>query len=147
MAAVAAMEFNGVPVSQERLKQLRENWTQIQDHLIARIDADYQVFEGRTFKLERFQRWLVHNKLPWPILKSGRLDLSDDAFRQMAKISPSVAPLRELRHALSEMRLNDLAIGHDGRNRCLLSPFGARSGRTRHPTRNTFSGPASGFGT
>ena len=142
MAAVAAMEFNGVPVNLERLNQLRENWTQIQDHLIARIDTDYQVFEGRTFKLERFQRWLVHNKLPWPILESGRLDLSDDTFRQMAKISPSVAPLRELRHALSEMRLNDLAIGHDGRKRCLLSPFGARSGRNTPSNTKYIFGPS-----
>jgi DNA polymerase-1 len=142
MAAVAAMEFNGVPVNLERLNRLRENWTQIKDHLIARIDTNYQVFEGRTFKLERFQRFLVRNNLLWPVLDSGRLDLSDETFRQMSKISPSVAPLRELRHALSEMRLNDLAIGSDGRNRCLLSPFGARSGRNTPSNTKYIFGPS-----
>jgi DNA polymerase I len=47
----------------------------------------------------------------------------------MAKIHPEVSPLRELRHALSEMRLNDLSVGHDGRNRYLNSPYGTRTSR------------------
>ena len=37
--------------------------------------------------------------------------------------------MRELRSALSEMRLNDLAVGSDGRNRTLLSAFRSRTGR------------------
>jgi DNA polymerase-1 len=49
MAAVAAMEWFGVPVNRERLSLLRENWVAIQDSLIARIDSAYQVFDGRTF--------------------------------------------------------------------------------------------------
>jgi DNA polymerase I-like protein with 3'-5' exonuclease and polymerase domains len=49
----------------------------------------------------------------------------------MVKSNPSIAPLRELRHTLSEMRLFDLAVGDDGRNRTLLSPFRARTGRNQ----------------
>ena len=37
-------------------------------------------------------------------LKVGRLDLSDDAFREAAKAYPIISPLRELRSSLSEMR-------------------------------------------
>jgi integrase len=49
--------------------------------------------------------------------------LDDQTFRDMARSHAAVAPIRELRHALSQMRLADLAVGADGRNRCLLSPL------------------------
>ena len=41
--------------------------------------------------------WLAANNIPWPLLESGRLDLSDDTFRQQAPAYPAVSPLRELR--------------------------------------------------
>jgi len=142
MAAVARMEFAGVPVNVERLDQLRANWTRISDQLIARVDGNYGVFEGRTFKQDRFEGWLARNNIPWPVLDSGRLSLEDDTFREMAKIFPSVAPLRELRHALSDLRLNDLTVGTDDRNRCMLSPFGARSGRNTPSAAKYIFGPS-----
>ena len=49
-AAVAAMEFNGVPIDVPTLALLREHWTDIQDQLIADIDIDYGVYEGRIFQ-------------------------------------------------------------------------------------------------
>ena len=53
--------------------------------------------------------------IPWPLLlDSGQPDLKDTTFRQMAKAHPAVSPYRELRHSLSELRLNDLAVGRDG---------------------------------
>jgi hypothetical protein len=125
MAAAAAMEFAGTPIDTEMLAQLRAGWTDIQDQLIAEIDSDYGVFDGRTFKADRFAAWLGRKSIPWPLLESGRLDLSDDTFRQMAKSYPAVSPLRELRSALSELRLNDLAVGRDGRNRTILSALRA----------------------
>ena len=145
MAAIAAMEFYGVPINRGRLDLLRENWEAIQDRLIATINPSYQVFDGRTFKRDRFEHWLVRNNISWPRLESGQLDLEDDTFREMSKIVPTVAPLRELRHALSDMRLNALAVGSDGRNRCMLSPFGARSGRNTPSNTKYISVRAFGF--
>jgi DNA polymerase I len=142
MAAVAAMEWNGVPINRDWLHALRENWEPIQDRLILRIDPDYGVYEGRTFKTNLFERYLVRNNIPWPRLPSGRLNLEDDTFREMARVFQVLNPLRELRHALSEMRLNDLAVGSDGRNRCLLSPFGAKSGRNTPSNTRFIFGPA-----
>ena len=127
MAALARMERKGVPIDVGTLDHLRRNWWLIQDQLIAEIDADYGVYDGRTFKAERFATWLAQAGIPWPRLESGRLDLSDDAFREMARGYPKIAPLRELRGALSEMRLSDLAVGRDGRNRAMLSAFRART--------------------
>src|SRR5215469_15374140 len=88
MAAAAAMEWNGVPIDTEMLALLRQYWTAIQDQLIAEIDANYGVFDGRTFKAERWEQWLIAHDIPWPRLESGGVDLSEGAFRQMAKANP-----------------------------------------------------------
>jgi hypothetical protein len=142
MKAAAAIEWNGTPIDVMTLGLLRRYWTDIQDDLIAAIDKDYGVFEGRTFKIERWERWLAAHGIPWPRLASGRLDLSDDTFRQMARAYPAVAPMRELRSALSEMRLADLAVGSDGRNRTLLSAFRARTGRYQPSNTRYVFGPS-----
>jgi DNA polymerase-1 len=142
MAAAAEMEWNGVPIDVETLALLRENWGRIQDELISEVDAAYGVFDGRTFKANRWSAWLARNDVPWPRLESGQLDLSRDTFRQMARAYPAVAPMHELRHALSEMRLNDLAVGHDGRNRTILSAFRSRTGRNQPSNTRYIFGPS-----
>ncbi len=53
-----------------------------------------------------------------------------------------IAPLRELRAALAQLRLSDLQVGPDGRNRALLSPFRARSGRNQPCNAKFIFGPA-----
>jgi|SoiMetStandDraft_2_1073263.scaffolds.fasta_scaffold03683_5 DNA polymerase I len=142
MAAAAAMEFNGVPIDVPTLTALRRHWHDIQDQLIRAIDVDYGVFEGRTFKVDRFEKFLADQGIPWPRLESGALDLSRDTFRQMAKSYRVIAPLYELRHALSEMRLHDLAVGSDGRNRTILSAFRARTGRNQPSNTKFIFGPS-----
>jgi DNA polymerase I len=142
MAASARMERNGVPVDTEVLSLLRLFWLDIQDHLIADIDRDYDVFDGRTFKAGRFAAWLSKAGIPWPRLESGRLELSDDVFREMARTYSMIAPLQELRVALSQMRLSDLAVGSDGRNRTILSAFRARTGRNQPSNTKFIFGPA-----
>ena len=58
MVAAARIERNGVPIDTRTLGRLQRHWFDIQDQLIAAIDADYGVFEGRTFKADRFAAWL-----------------------------------------------------------------------------------------
>jgi DNA polymerase family A len=142
MKAAARIEWNGVPIDTATLVLLRRYWTDIQDDLIAAVDKDYGVFDGRTFRLERWEHWLAAHGIPWPRLESGRLDLSDDTFRQMARSHPAVSPMRELRSALSEMRLSDLAVGSDGRNRTLLSAFRSRTGRCQPSNTRYIFGPS-----
>ncbi len=61
----------------------------------------------------------------------------------MARTYQAVAPLRELRHSLGEMRLfEDLAVGADGRNRCLLSPFRSITGRNQPSNARFIFGPS-----
>jgi hypothetical protein len=142
MAAVSAIEHNGVPIDTPTLDLLREKWVSIQDQLIAAVDSQYHVYEGRTFKRERFAKFLENHGIPWPRLESGELDLEDGTFRQMAKAHPEISALRELRSALSELRLNDLAVGRDGRNRTILSAFRSRSGRNQPSNSRFIFGPS-----
>jgi DNA polymerase-1 len=141
MAAAAAMEFNGVPIDVATLSLLRERWTSIQGDLISAID-DHGIYDGRTFKSERWAHFLAAQNIPWPQLESGQLDLSDETFRQAARTYPLVSPYRELRSALSDLRLNDLAVGKDGRNRTILSAFRSRTGRNQPSNSKYIFGPS-----
>jgi DNA polymerase-1 len=140
--AAARMEHVGIPVDTGSLAKLREKWDPIQDRLIARVDSDYRVFEGRTFKTDRFTEYLVRNDIPWPRLASGHLALDEDTFRIMVDLYPQLGPLRQLRATLSQMRLSELSVGADGRNRCGLSPFRARTSRNQPSNTAFIYGPA-----
>ena len=149
MAAVAAMEWNGIPIDVVGLDGLRANWEALKGRLVERIDAAYGVYVATkgtarlSFSSQRFAEWLARESVPWPRLESGQLALDDDTFRQMARTYPTVAPLRELRHSLGEMRLfSDLAVGSDGRNRCLLSPFRSITSRNQPSNARFIFGPS-----
>jgi hypothetical protein len=141
-AAVARMEAAGVPLDVEALDALRVNWQSIQSRLIQRIDGDFRVFDGPHFDTAAFERFLVRQGIPWPRLLSGALELSEDAFREMALSYPTVKPLHDLRVSLAQLREWKLAVGSDGRNRCLLSPFGASTGRNAPSTTKFIFGPS-----
>ena len=142
MAAVARMERTGVPIDVATLDRLRANWARIKLDLIAAIDQDFGVYEGTTFKAGLFAGYLVDNKIDWPRTEAGRLALDRDTFRDMAKRYPQLYPLEELRHALSDLRLEVLAVGPDGRNRTLLSPFRAKTGRNQPSNTKFVFGPS-----
>jgi DNA polymerase-1 len=142
MKAAAAIEWNGTPIDAATLNLLKLHWTGIQDELIAEIDSNYRVFDGRSFRRERWQQWLIANGIPWPTTETGQLKLDDRTFREMARAYPLVSPMRELRSALSDMRLADLAVGSDGRNRTLLSAFQSRTGRCQPSNSRYIFGPS-----
>src|SRR5262245_8244036 len=99
--------------------------------------------EPLTFSAQRWADYLARKGIPWPRLESGALALDDDTFREMARAYPvEVAPIRELRHALSQLRLHELAVGADGRNRLLLSAFGSRTGRNQPSNSRFIFGPS-----
>ena len=142
MAAAAHIEWTGTPIDMPTFHQLRQHWPEIQDQLITKVDREYGIYDGRTFKRDRWADYLARHDIPWPRLESGTLDLSDDVFRQMAKLYPSVGPIRELRYSLSKLRLSGLTVGRDGRNRCLLGAFGSRTGRNQPSNAKFIFGPS-----
>lgn len=142
MSAAARIETCGVPIDVHSLQRIRSGWGDLQSFLIRQIDRNCGVYDGSTFKQDRFANWLARNNIPWPRLGSGRLALDDGTFRQMARSYPVVAPLRELRHTLGELRLESLTVGSDGRNRCLLSAFRSKTGRNQPSNAKFIFGPS-----
>ncbi|MFA6015451.1 MAG: DNA polymerase [Gallionellaceae bacterium] len=134
MCSVAHIETNGVPIDHELLLKLQSNWNDIKDQLIHDVDSDFGVFVDGVFKYSLFEQYLSLAGIPWPRIASGKLDMSDDAFREMSKIYPQISPLRELRDSLSKMRLSMLTVGDDHRSRCLISPFSSTTGRNQPST-------------
>ena len=144
MKTVAVMEHNGVPVDTGTLEQLRANWTAIKAELIREVDRDYHVYDDGVFRAGRFAAYLdtagIRN---WPRSEgTGKLLLDKDTFKSMTDSYPFLRALRELRVTLSELRLEKLQVGPDGRNRVMLSPFGASSGRNTPPSTKFIFGPS-----
>ena len=100
------------------------------------------VYDGPHLQVRSLGRPSRSPRHPWPLLESGRLDLSDDTFRQMAKSYPLVSPYRELRSCAFRYALNDLAVGQDGRNRTILSAFRARTSRNQPSNTKSIFGPS-----
>ena len=148
MAAVAAMEWNGVPIDVATLEAFRKTWDRVRSRLVREMNRDYGVFvpAGVTswrFSVAKFAEYLARVGIPWPRSASGALALDDDTFRQQSKIHPELAPLKELRHSLGEIRMFDgLAVGGDGRNRCWLSPFRSVTGRNQPSNAKFIFGPS-----
>lgn len=142
MKSAACIEYCGTPIDTESLSLLMGNWDAIQQSLIKKIDINFNVYEGKTFKRKLFENYLIKNNISWPLLPSGTIDLSDSTFKDMCRSTPTLTPLRELRVTLSRMRLSDLAVGKDNRNRCLISAFRAKTGRNQPSNSRFIFGPS-----
>ena len=143
MQAVARIECNGIPVDEPTLALLNEHWESLQREMIEHVDAHFGVYEGTHFRAERFAGLLARNGIPWPRRKNGELEINDDVFKDMAESYPALQPLRQMRQTLDMLHLADLPIGSDGRNRCLMSPFGTITGRCApSTTKFIFARPA-----
>ena len=115
MKAVGAMQHRGIPIDLDMFDKLNANWEDIKLNLIENVDAQYGVYVDGRFKEALFQSYLARGMIPWPRLDSGRLALDRNTFSNMSKRYPIVQPLHELRKTLGEFKLNNLAVGRDGR--------------------------------
>lgn len=95
------------------------------------VDAEFRVYDGATFKSDRFAAYLAQSGRSWSRYPSGQLILDNATFREQSRRYPQLYPLRQLRATVSGLRLAGLTIGRDGRNRCLLSPVASLTGRNQ----------------
>lgn len=142
MKALAHVEINGTPIDTDGLASLKDGWEAAKTGMIHAVDADYGVFDGQSFSTEKFLGYIGAHGIVWPYTDTGRPKLDDDTFRDLARVYPQLSTLRELRYALGQMRLSDLAVGPDGRNRCMLSPFRAITGRNQPSNAQFIFGPS-----
>jgi DNA polymerase I len=138
MYGVAVMENYGIPIDTESYDLLKLNWDKIKNTLIERVDKDYDVyvFNSKTgqynFNIEKFGKFLSKHNIPWDVTKvSGALRTDDEFMKEQSKAFPLLQPLRELNYAKNKLKLNDLRVGKDGRNRAMLSAFSSITGRNQ----------------
>lgn len=129
MKSVAFMEYNGIPIDTETLSSLNSHWEEIKLRLIRELDRDFGFYEGTTFKIKAFSEYLDKHGIMWEKTPTGQPKLDDDTFKSMVLRYPDLQPIRDLRDILSKLKLNELAVGKDGRNRAILSPFRTKTGR------------------
>ena len=142
MAAAASIENVGIPMDAGILKEIRDRWPLCRLALIDAVDAEFNVFEGGSFKESLWRSYCSKNGMSWPQLPTGGLDFKDETFRQMCALYPQIQPMRELRATLDQMKLNALAVGPDARNRYMLSAFRALTGRNQPSNQKAVFGPA-----
>jgi hypothetical protein len=131
MKAVAAMECRGIPIDTASHEAIMANWQAIRADIVAEVNAEYGCFKGLSFNEALFADYLKAQQIQWPTLPSGRLRLDQDTFKDKARSFPQLETLRQARDALANMRKASIAIGHDGRNRCMLSPYSSKTGRNQ----------------
>jgi DNA polymerase family A len=143
---MARAEHRGVPMDLPALSQTRRNWDGMRLDLVTEMDRPFGIYEIENgqphWRKENFKAYLRRNGMSWPRYEDGTLDETDQTFREMEGKYPAIGPLRELRYSLSKLRLNDLQVGSDGRNRALLGAYGTKTGRNAPSNSKFVFGPA-----
>jgi hypothetical protein len=142
LAAVARMEHVSLPIDVALYQKVAGRWDNMKKDLIDRIDVDYGVYRNGSFNFELFRAYLIRNKIPWPFTPKGRLDTRDKTFKDMAYVYPQLSALRELRRALSDLKMDEVVVSPDGRNRCGLRPYVTKTSRNAPAASKYIGGPS-----
>jgi hypothetical protein len=142
LCAASRIEATGIPIDRDALGSLRQDWPGIRGRVIDDIDRAFGAYRAERFDEEAFASWLVRRGIDWPVTKTGRLDLTDETWRDMARLHPQVRPLKELRTTLLSFDPHSMAVGCDGRNRTPVRPFSTVTGRNAPSARASALGSA-----
>jgi DNA polymerase I len=131
------MEHRGVPLNGPLFRQIADpvTWNALRDALVPELDRAgiYVPHNDGSyhFSFDRFDEYLKAEGIPWPLTEDGRLSTEAKVFEDMSKGHSQLEGLRQLKHIRDKMRSVELAVGADDRNRTVLWPFKAKSGRTQ----------------
>jgi DNA polymerase I len=140
----ALYERRGIPID-PIFEELRTNWDAMRADLVRERDVFgiYKIEDGVPhWREQRFADVARHRWRNWPTRADGTLDERDQTFREIVGQYPEVETLRELRYSMSKLRLNDLAVGCDFRNRTPLWAYGTKTARNAPSTTEYAFGPA-----
>ena len=146
MWATACQERRGIPLAGQKYHRVKSRWDDIQVDICLEADRPfgcYEIEDGKPhWRQERFASLIRRRGMVWPQYANGRYIVDTETFRDMAGRYPFMEPLRELRYTMGKLKLSDLAVGNDYRNRCLLSPYGTKTGRHAPSNSKYIFGPA-----
>jgi DNA polymerase I-like protein with 3'-5' exonuclease and polymerase domains len=129
--AVAHMYSRGIPVDAELHRAMAAYWDEIKLAFIERDAAAFDVYDGTTFKQDKFVALLDRRGISWPVTeKAGRPRTDRETWGRLVKHHPELAPLARVKSTITDLRLNKLPVGSDGRARCWMGPFWTSTGRS-----------------
>ena len=131
MKCLAEIEWRGIPVNSALYGSMVEHWPELRAKAIDRINRVIPVYERGSFRSALFEAWLEGRDWlrNWPRTPGGCLSLDEETFDQQSAIHPELIPLHQTRQMLGQMKQPGLAVGADGRNRCMLSGYSTVTSR------------------
>jgi hypothetical protein len=127
----AQIEYRGIPLNCALRDQLAEQWETIQDSLIAAVNPTIgYAYDDRHFDTAKFTAWINTQYPYWPLTpKTRKPKLDEDTRKAMVALYPELEPFHQLKKTLGKMRIANMTVGPDGRNRPGLQPFQTITGR------------------
>ena len=129
--AAAVITDHGIPIDVGQLRRIQDGRERVCLRMAADPERNLGLYEGSTFKLDRFVRMIDDAGIYWPRHESGQPDISAETFDEMSRMYPDLRPLSELRKTMSLLRRFDLQVGPDGRLHPGANPFWTTTGRNQ----------------
>jgi DNA polymerase I-like protein with 3'-5' exonuclease and polymerase domains len=138
MRADAVMQHRGIPIDKILFDRMSARWADLRQALIDEMSDRYPFFEKGAFRKKLLKEWLDEHEVEyWPQTPTGQLSTSEETLRAMAKRCPAVVDFCTTKISLDKLKSFQLAVGSDGRNRCMLSAFRSKTGRNQ-PSNSKF---------
>jgi DNA polymerase I len=146
MATVACTEWNGILVDVPMLEIYRDNWDSIKQGVAEKSQEEYPIYGGplgMTIDPDLFQAYLRQQGVTdWPRTDTGKFRTDFKLLEEMCELYPWLIDLKDTQYILSKMKLSELPVGRDGRNRTMLGAFRATTGRNQPSSSQYIFGPA-----
>jgi DNA polymerase-1 len=142
MAGIARMERAGVPLDKRLLERLWTNEDEIKAGLIEKINAVYGCYDNKGhLKLAKFWDYCRSHGISWPATPTGRPGLKEEVRDEQALIHPEMKLFCDTFRIIQSMKLIEVRLDGDGRNRVGLRAFATKTGRCAPSSKEFIFGP------
>jgi DNA polymerase I len=139
MRADAWMRHRGIPIDVPLFKDLSSLWPELRAEIINDLNTRYPFFEGAKFRKKLLEKWIAEHGIQyWPRTPTGQLSTDAETLRSISLRCPEAAEFCSTKITLDQLKTFDLAVGVDGRNRCMLSAFRSKTSRNQ-PSNSQFA--------
>ena len=136
MAYTAIVEHNGIPIDNELLDEINNNFPVAKEKIIEDINSRLDVYENGSLSNKKFKSLVARLGLldVWPKTPSGQLSTTDKVIYKFAQQNEAINEFYFLKEFVDSQKLKGFIVGPDGRARTDLNMFGTATGRTNQST-------------
>jgi hypothetical protein len=149
MTALAYEERVGIPLDEDLARDLKHHAPEIRLHCIRGFEREhcFGIFDDKgRHRRSGLIDFLNRFEIPWESTATGAPRTDEEYLVQLSKEHPVLEPYLRAKALADKFKmLGGLAIGPDGRNRCLMSPFSTKTGRNAPSTKKFLFAMPKGF--